>query len=83
LHSRVTNIRELQKLPVIHHSFTHFDLQLHPYWIANATPHSQVADEITYCWYDVDQPARIGLAKPVLDIFNYMKLYNNRTGVVV
>ena len=73
VHAQVMNAMSLQKLPVIHHSFTHFDLQLHPYWAANATPRNGVADDAGYCWYDPQRPARIGLAKPVLDI---LKLLN-------
>jgi len=76
LHMRAGTAQTLQKLPVIHHAFTHFDLHLHPYWIARATLQSQVADDAGYCWYHPQQPARIGLAKPVLDIFNRMQIYN-------
>lgn len=66
--SRVANASSLKKLPAIHHAFTHFDLQLHPYWIANANPRDGVSEDTGYCWYDPKRPAKIGLAKPVLDI---------------
>jgi len=74
VHARVENASSLQKLPVIHHAFTHFDLQLHPCWVSHATPRGLVADEAQYCWYDPQRPARIGLAKPVLDILKLLRM---------
>ena len=74
MHSRVVNAASLQSLPVINHAFTHFDLTLHPYWAVDATLKSAVADEVAHCWYDPQQPTRIGLAKPVLDILKLLKL---------
>lgn len=76
IQTRAATISSPTPLPVINHSFTHFDLQLHPYWVDKITPHPHVADETGYCWYHPHQPARIGLAKPVLDIFNHLKIYN-------
>jgi A/G-specific adenine glycosylase len=72
--SKVANATSSQTLPVINHAFTHFDLTLHPYWLADADMKSAVADEAGYCWYDPHQPTRIGLAKPVLDILKLLKL---------
>jgi A/G-specific adenine glycosylase len=51
------------------HSFTHFDLTLHPLLVQARSPEAvSVADVERYCWYDPRQPAKIGLAKPVVDI---------------
>lgn len=58
---------QIYELPIIEHAFTHFDLQLRSCCV-NAVHKPQVADTNGYCWYDPRQPARIGLAKPVLDI---------------
>lgn len=55
------------RLAVYRHAFTHFDLDLCPLLVRNAMP-QQVADSDRHCWYDAQQPLRIGLAKPVLDI---------------
>jgi A/G-specific adenine glycosylase len=55
------------QLPVYHHAFTHFDLELQPLLLRNAE-FKQIADADKYCWYDPANPARIGLAKPVTDI---------------
>lgn len=55
-------------MPTIEHAFTHFDLRLRPTLLTAAARVATVADKPGYCWYDPRQPARIGLAKPVLDI---------------
>jgi len=47
---------------------------LHPCWVSHATPRGLVADEAQYCWYDPQRPARIGLAKPVLDILKLLRM---------
>jgi A/G-specific adenine glycosylase len=55
-------------LPPYSHSFTHFDLTLQPILVGNARELSAVADAQRYCWYDARQPAKIGLAKPAVDL---------------
>ncbi|MBL8269311.1 NUDIX domain-containing protein, partial [Steroidobacter sp.] len=57
-----------QALPTYSHSFTHFELHLEPILVRNAREQSVVADAERYCWYDVRQPAKIGLAKPAVDL---------------
>jgi A/G-specific adenine glycosylase len=59
--------RELEQLPPYLHAFTHFDLTLHPI-LARAESSACVADADRRRWYDPAQPAKIGLAKPVLDL---------------
>jgi A/G-specific adenine glycosylase len=54
-------------LPPYAHSFTHFDLTLHPL-LVRAEPAQAVADSGAYCWYEPRQPARIGLTKPTVDL---------------
>jgi A/G-specific adenine glycosylase len=54
-------------LPAYAHSFTHFDLTLHPL-LVRAAPVPAGADEDRYCWYEPRQPARIGLAKPAVEL---------------
>jgi A/G-specific adenine glycosylase len=53
------------------HAFTHFDLTLHPL-LMRAIPRSTVADTDRYCWYDPRQPAKIGLAKPAVDLIRLL-----------
>lgn len=59
---------ETRALPMIEHAFTHFDLRLQPRLLSPVTLAAGVADSAAFCWYDPARPARIGLAKPVLDI---------------
>jgi A/G-specific adenine glycosylase len=54
-------------LPPYSHSFTHFDLTLHPL-LVHGVPVPAVADSDAYCWYEPRQPARIGLTKPAVDL---------------
>jgi A/G-specific adenine glycosylase len=59
-------------LPVIDHVFTHFDLRLRPALLQRAVFVGAVSDARRGCWYDPQQPARIGLAKPVFDILKLL-----------
>jgi A/G-specific adenine glycosylase len=53
--------------PAYHHAFTHFDLIIHPIVRRVIALTSRVADA-DQLWYDPEQPAQIGLAKPVVDL---------------
>ena len=53
--------------PPYAHAFTHFDLTLHPL-LVRAIPASSINDGDRYCWYEPQQPARIGLAKPAVEL---------------
>ena len=49
-------------------SFLHaFDLTLHPL-LVRAAACTAVADSDRYCWYEPRQPAKIGLAKPAVEL---------------
>lgn len=61
----------LRSLPSIDHAFTHFDLRLRP-TLLHGAPLDAVAETRGGCWYDPQQPARIGLAKPVFDILKLL-----------
>lgn len=50
------------------HAFTHFDLVLHPLVARVEVTVSQVRDGDSYRWYDAQQPLKIGLTKPVVDL---------------
>jgi A/G-specific adenine glycosylase len=58
----------LSHWPTLHHSFTHFDLALHPLVLSPVMAGQQVADEDRYCWYDPRDPAEVGLAAPVAEL---------------
>jgi len=74
IQSKVMSASAVRGLLAIQHTFTHFDLTLHPLWSTAAIIRSAVAEEVGYCWYDPHQPARIGLAKPVLDILKLLTI---------
>jgi A/G-specific adenine glycosylase len=56
-----------RQLPTYSHTFTHFDLTLHPLLIEDAIPRNAIADE-RHVWYDPRAPLKIGLAKPAVDL---------------
>lgn len=57
-----------EQLPDYRHAFTHYDLTLEPILVRVAGRDSQVAETDARLWYDPDRPARIGLAKPAVDL---------------
>jgi A/G-specific adenine glycosylase len=59
-----------RELAPYRHAFTHFDLTLYPL-VVEATP-KQVADAARALWYDPRRPAKIGLAKPTLDLIEIL-----------
>ncbi len=55
------------QLAPYHHAFTHFDLTIHPVLVTGVTPQNGIADA-GHLWYQPDEPPKIGLAKPVVDL---------------
>jgi len=55
---------ELQGLPALKHSFTHFDLNILPLRLKIEAPPAAVAEQ-GYVWYNTRAPAKLGLAAPV------------------
>jgi hypothetical protein len=41
---------------------------LQPILVRDARERSAISEGERYCWYDVRQPAKIGLAKPAVDL---------------
>ena len=62
----------LEELGPYTHAFTHYDLTLHPLLVSNVAPTSAVADD-GHLWYDPEAPAKIGLAKPAVDLIELVK----------
>jgi A/G-specific adenine glycosylase len=63
----------LRSLAPYAHAFTHFDLSLRPLLMRVGPIHvggrdHSIADLDRYRWYDARRPAKIGLAKPVIDL---------------
>ena len=61
-----------QTLGAYEHAFTHFDLTLHPLVVSVARA-AAVGELDRYVWYDVRTPARIGLAKPAVDLLRIVQ----------
>ncbi|GGJ83634.1 A/G-specific adenine glycosylase [Pseudomonas matsuisoli] len=55
---------ERQPLPVLIHTFSHFQLAIEPWLIALEEPPSTVT-EADWLWYNLATPPRLGLAAPV------------------
>ncbi len=51
--------------PVLHHGFTHFDLDMTPVEVLIDPPPQRALDGERWLWYNVREPARVGLAAPV------------------
>ncbi len=56
------------RLPVIDHAFTHFDLRLRPLRVA-CRSRPCVADDDQRLWYRLDAPPRVGLPQPIRQLF--------------
>jgi len=54
------------------HAFTHFDLELLPHVIATDFDTTRIAEEDRYQWFNPNDPARIGLAKPTVDLLKIL-----------
>jgi A/G-specific adenine glycosylase len=72
--------RELRAadLPPYAHAFTHFNLTLHPILVDVAAAHA-VEDADRYGWHDAARLAKIGLAKPALDLMLALQTAEGRT----
>lgn len=65
----------VDSLPAYHHSFTHFELTLHPLVVRVVQQQGVgVADGERHLWYDPQRPAAIGLAKPAVDLIKQLGL---------
>lgn len=59
--------------PVLRHSFSHFHLEMQPLQLEVSAPVG-VADNSGRLWYDLEAPARIGLAAPVKKLIGQLQL---------
>jgi A/G-specific adenine glycosylase len=66
---RLGNTAEHEELPAYQHAFTHFDLTLHPRLVRTGATAHHVAEPV-WLWYDAAHPAKIGLAKPAVDLIH-------------
>lgn len=61
----------VEALAAYEHAFTHFDLTLHP--IVVQVRSQRIEEAAGFVWYDMRMPARIGLAKPVVDLIRQLQ----------
>lgn len=59
---------QARALGAYRHAFTHFDLTLHPIIVRAHSSSRSVGDGERQMWYDPQHPAKIGLAKPAVDL---------------
>jgi A/G-specific adenine glycosylase len=55
---------QLTARPVLRHGFTHFDLDMTPVEVKIRAP-ARALDGERWLWYNVREPAKVGLAAPV------------------
>ena len=58
-------IGEVTEQPILTHTFTHFRLAITPLEFTVDDKGHSIMDSNRWLWYNVSDPARIGLAKPV------------------
>jgi A/G-specific adenine glycosylase len=68
--ARFSGAGKVEALAPYRHAFTHFDLTLHP--LVMQVRAEQVTDTSSWVWYDARNPARIGLAKPAVDLIRLL-----------
>ncbi|MCV2885742.1 A/G-specific adenine glycosylase [Aestuariibacter sp. AA17] len=58
-----------QPLPVFRHTFSHYHLDIQPVILHLSQPPQSMAGEQVQMWYDLTQPANVGLAAPTKKLF--------------
>ena len=60
------------RLALIHHAFTHFDLQLNPLRV-RCRPNPAVHEGGDRLWYELGNPPRLGLPQPIRQLFERLR----------
>ena len=60
------------RLALIHHAFTHFDLQLNPLRV-RCRPNPAVQEGGDRLWYELENPPRVGLPQPIRQLFERLR----------
>lgn len=58
---------------LLRHTFSHFHLDIEPVHVTLARQDLRVHDTAQECWYDLQQPARLGLAAPVKKLLDALR----------
>lgn len=72
---------ELSHWAPVGHSFSHFDLQMHPVEVHLSEESSQIMEADHWLWYNSAAPANVGLAAPVARLLEALSEQNNISGV--
>lgn len=70
------NLGKGDQWPLMRHTFSHFHLDITPIQYRMKSGHSLMEPE-QWLWYDLDQPAEVGLAAPVSKLLAKLKLQSN------
>ncbi len=66
---------QIQELTPFRHTFSHFHLHIQPLLLElEASPNINAVQENSQLWYDLDQPANVGLAAPTSKLFSTLTL---------
>jgi A/G-specific adenine glycosylase len=57
-------LKKFTALPAFRHTFSHYHLDIHPIIIHAAAP-AKIMEDGAQIWYNLAQPAALGLPKPV------------------
>ncbi len=69
---------DITKLETVHHSFTHFDLDIEPITVRVNDCSRKVADSDDGTWYELASPRKLGIAAPVNGLIQKLReQYNN------
>lgn len=60
-----TRQHEVQTLPPLRHSFSHYHLDIQPLQLPASTRRDSIADSDRWLWYPLDHSLQVGLAAPV------------------
>jgi len=74
-------IGELVEHPVLTHTFTHFRLAITPLEFVVGEKGRAIMDSDRWLWYNVHEPVRVGLSKPVLQLLRVDPNRHNREGI--
>ena len=74
----LNRVGEVTEHPVISHTFTHFRLSIMPLEFVVEDRITAIMDSDRWLWYNVAEPARIGLAKPVNQLLSTNRTSNRK-----
>ena len=78
------NANAIQDLPVCHHGFTHFDLEIEPVLVSNEQPVTRINESAGQRWVALSAIADVGIPAVVDRLLDQvMKLRDRGTDVII